>query len=669
MNRTFCSLVCAFFLLPVLAQAKIIPAVKEVGEIYLKSFNKDMEEDAPDLVDPANEHFVSWFNDATTPSEQKAINKTEYHKREVLVRILAAQVSRVSKPVKMSSGIWEDNRVVGDDQSERPSLLDNLFPSKTLAGEIYRALILAQPTSDHKALQHQQSLIKQSMQTGSARKKVLTQLQELRPYEPEISNLFDRSDVIYSPAVQEVLTLYGSRSDLRKIYDGSAYALSWTLYIAQKAQAGISTAIVMITPFLLKQYLSCSFVLSTVYAAYYISSSIAQETFDYTMRQLNQKRNMTVYKALRVRLDALTQYLRLAIKLNHLAELPEELQLNLTLDEAEAIESFLYNAEWLIYNDPTASKYYITKAAEALRQSIKLKKTIAKVLYQTAKMDLYLSISERMDSDTEGQPGIVFTDFSDQPALVRAAGLWNPAIEPDEAIANDVSLGIKSTEPSPPVYYWNPAPTTCSSESEVEPNGLILSGSNASGKSTLMRALTINVLFLSQTLGIATAESLETSLFHAAHSYMDKSDKIGAYSSYKGELNQALAVLKQAKSMGSQKSTLVCFDELLSSTNPREGLRVLGKILKAFSLRSNILTIISSHFDVESILTPHARDFALKHMHVEKINGTQIKTYQLMDGQNEESSVLLPLMEKFQFIPELYEELQAIAVAEGEIDE
>ncbi|WP_236631699.1 MutS-related protein [Endozoicomonas numazuensis] len=664
----FCRLVCALYLLPVLARAEIIPAVKEVGDIYLKSFNKDMEEDAPDLVDPANERFVSLINDPSGLAEQKAINKTEYQKREVLVRLLAAQISKIPKPVKLSPRIWEDNRVVGDERSERPSLLDNLFPSKTLAGEIYRALILAQPTSDHKVLQHQQTLVKEASQAAPTRKKALATLEELRPHEPEITSFFDPSDIIYSTAMQESLASYGYRSVLQKIYDGSAYALSWTLYIALKTWFGISTANVITAPFLLPRYLSCSFVLSITYVGFYISSAIALETFEYTLRQLNQKRNMTIYKALRVRLDALSQYLRIAMRLNDETELPEALRLDLTSYEKEAIDAFLYDSEWLIYKDPTASRYYITKAAETLRQSIELKKTIAKVLYQTAKMDLYLSISERMDSDAENQPGITFTEFSDQPAFIRALDLWNPAVDPDNAVTNNVLLGTKGSAPSP-ICYWSPTPTTCNAESEVAPNGLILSGSNASGKSTLMRALTINVLFLSQVVGIATAKSFETSFFHAAHSYMDKSDKTGDYSSYKGELQQALAVLKQAESMGNKKNMLACFDELLSSTNPRDGLKVIKKVLRALSRQLTTLSIISSHYDLKSLLTPEARDFALKHMHVKKTNGTLIRTFQLRDGQNEENSALYQLMEEFQFIPEIYEEIRNIAVAEGEIDE
>lgn len=140
--------------------------------------------------------------------------------------------------------------------------------------------------------------------------------------------------------------------------------------------------------------------------------------------------------------------------------------------------------------------------------------------------------------------------------------------------------------------------------SNTESRNIILTGPNAGGKSTLMRAVLTNAL-LAQTCGVAMASSFELTPFATIVSGMHKTDTLGSESLFEAELNRSLAVVETLYQTTNKTKTitktkgghaLVVMDELFSSTNPVEGIAAAAACAARITRHPRCVSIISTHF-------------------------------------------------------------------------
>nr|WP_306801290.1 hypothetical protein [Endozoicomonas sp. ONNA1] len=229
-------------------------------------------------------------------------------------------------------------------------------------------------------------------------------------------------------------------------------------------------------------------------------------------------------------------------------------------------------------------------------------------------------------------------------------GFWNPLLDNSTAVSNTLQLGcagsyLKDNEE----LEYNTEPVTGV--------GLLLSGNNASGKSTLMRAVTLNSIFLAQTLGVAAAKSYEASIFHEAGSYMDKFDKAGESSSYMEELRYVSELLKKPGIINNENK-LVCFDELFSTTDPDDGRKGFEIVLKALGRQSHLMALISTHYDLADT-GEWQESFNIMHMGMTNSSGYIRPTYQIEEGPNKCKVALEFLAETFQSeLPDIAEKIR-----------
>ena len=134
-----------------------------------------------------------------------------------------------------------------------------------------------------------------------------------------------------------------------------------------------------------------------------------------------------------------------------------------------------------------------------------------------------------------------------------------------------------------------------------EKNGLLVTGSNMSGKSTFLRTVGINVLF-AQTIYTCLAKKYLGSFFRVISS-ISKSDDIGEGKSF--YFKEAERLLKLIHASDFAFPSLCLIDELLSGTNYLERLAASRAILEYLS-RKNALTIVATHdLDLASWLKDH----------------------------------------------------------------
>lgn len=131
-----------------------------------------------------------------------------------------------------------------------------------------------------------------------------------------------------------------------------------------------------------------------------------------------------------------------------------------------------------------------------------------------------------------------------------------------------------------------PVPNTI----KMNNKGIILTGSNMSGKSTFLRTLGVNAL-LAQTIYSCAAEYYEASYFKIITSISPEDNLISGKSYYFGEVESLLRIVK---SVDKDIPILSLIDEIFRGTNPIERVSAAAEIL-GYLNKNNTLVAVATH--------------------------------------------------------------------------
>ena len=137
-----------------------------------------------------------------------------------------------------------------------------------------------------------------------------------------------------------------------------------------------------------------------------------------------------------------------------------------------------------------------------------------------------------------------------------------------------------------------------------------------------MRSLAISI-YLTQTLGVATASSFKLNPFTILNSFMKHEDSTGLESSYQSEVKNMRRVLSIYENMSPEDRAFLILDEPFRSTNPEDAEIASGRVLKNLASYPQSLFVIATH-----LRTLH--NFTQRHL----------KNYKLQEGASFESSAL-----------------------------
>ncbi len=128
---------------------------------------------------------------------------------------------------------------------------------------------------------------------------------------------------------------------------------------------------------------------------------------------------------------------------------------------------------------------------------------------------------------------------------------------------------------------------------EVE-KGVLLTGSNASGKSTFLRAAALNAI-LAQTIHTCMADTYTGSMFRIYSSMSLQDDLESGDSYYMVEVKSIRRILEKVREAEKDKKHVLCFvDEVLRGTNTVERIAASTQILKALAGK-NALCFAATH--------------------------------------------------------------------------
>jgi hypothetical protein len=179
---------------------------------------------------------------------------------------------------------------------------------------------------------------------------------------------------------------------------------------------------------------------------------------------------------------------------------------------------------------------------------------------------------------------------------------------------------------------------------QVVPNDVILdkniiiTGPNASGKTTLLKTTTINTIF-SQQLGCGFYKKCILNPFSHIHSYLNIPDTSERDSLFQAESRRCKDILDIIDNSGPDSRHFCIFDELYSGTNPVEATKSSIAFLSYLSKYNNVNFLLTTHYhDIckklrKNLLKKNRRQVRnLKMDVIEYENGNIKYTYKISKG-------------------------------------
>lgn len=123
---------------------------------------------------------------------------------------------------------------------------------------------------------------------------------------------------------------------------------------------------------------------------------------------------------------------------------------------------------------------------------------------------------------------------------------------------------------------------------------IIITGPNASGKTTILKSTLINILFTQQ-FGCGFYDSAKMSPFKYIHCYLNIPDTSGRDSLFQAEARRCKEILDLI-SVNNKDTHFCVFDELYSGTNPDEAVQSATAFMKYITRNKNVTCMLTTHF-------------------------------------------------------------------------
>jgi hypothetical protein len=125
---------------------------------------------------------------------------------------------------------------------------------------------------------------------------------------------------------------------------------------------------------------------------------------------------------------------------------------------------------------------------------------------------------------------------------------------------------------------------------------ILITGPNASGKTTTLKSSIINIL-LSQQIGFGCFASLKLTPYDKIHCYLNIPDTSGRDSLFQAEARRCKEIIDCIDEENSKELTHFCiFDELYSGTNPEEAVISANAFMDYIIKNKNVTCILTTHY-------------------------------------------------------------------------
>ena len=164
----------------------------------------------------------------------------------------------------------------------------------------------------------------------------------------------------------------------------------------------------------------------------------------------------------------------------------------------------------------------------------------------------------------------------------------------------------------PVLMHNTPVKNTC------DMKNMIITGPNASGKTTTLKSVLINVI-ITQQFGCGFYDNANFEIFDFIHCYLNIPDTSGRDSLFQAECRRCKEILDTIKQNDSSKTHLCVFDELYSGTNPDEAVMSSLAFMRFLIKHKNIKCILTTHFIKVCTELEEHKSITNFHMHTKEI--------------------------------------------------
>lgn len=165
---------------------------------------------------------------------------------------------------------------------------------------------------------------------------------------------------------------------------------------------------------------------------------------------------------------------------------------------------------------------------------------------------------------------------------------------------DDESVSSSSSQPSNNIFklqYYPPHKNgkDCVQNTVDISTNIIITGVNASGKTTTLKTTALNIIF-SQQFGFGFYESANLVPYTHIHSYLNIPDTSGRDSLFQAESRRCKEILDKIRDAPDTEYHFCIFDELYSGTNPKDAAKSAHSLLKYLSKKPNVRFVLTTHY-------------------------------------------------------------------------
>jgi hypothetical protein len=239
---------------------------------------------------------------------------------------------------------------------------------------------------------------------------------------------------------------------------------------------------------------------------------------------------------------------------------------------------------------------------------IDLWSSLADLVLKKNKSSIYLSLPTYYENTSNPQ--------------IIMEGFHNIVIPPDKVIKNNVLIGGN------------------------QPNNALITGANASGKSTCLKAI-VECLILGQTIGVVPSEKCAFTPFKIINTYLNIPDCQGKESLFQAEMSRCQQQIKMLDSCKSDEFSFCIMDEIFVSTNYYEGVSGAYAIVNKVAKYPNAINIVTTHFPILSKSCMEHPDYTNYYFPIEFTeNGDMMRTYKMTEGESKQHMAIKMLESK-----------------------
>ena len=160
---------------------------------------------------------------------------------------------------------------------------------------------------------------------------------------------------------------------------------------------------------------------------------------------------------------------------------------------------------------------------------------------------------------------------------------------------------------------------------------LLITGPNASGKTTILKTTLLNILF-SQQIGLGFYSSAIIKPYTYLHCYLNIPDTSSRDSLFQAEARRCKTIITELSHSNDKENHFCIFDELYSGTNPYEAISSSVALLKYMSKYKNVDYLLTTHFLDVCKQLDRKKEFMNCYMNTIENKDDFEYTYQLLKG-------------------------------------